>query len=128
LELLSLAAGRKTMAQLKDDNAKRKRAERDRKKALPKPPPELPPVPPAPTVSKSISEGAGVRDVTDPEPEPKSVAVPKMFSAQQAMSLIYPILDKVETEALRDVANEVTMYSVRRRNAASKAQREHANV
>jgi hypothetical protein len=48
---------------------KRKRAERDRKKALPKPAPKLPPAPPAP---KLILEGARVRDVTDPQPEPRS--------------------------------------------------------
>jgi hypothetical protein len=124
-ELLSIGLGRKTVAQIRDANAKRKRAEEDRKNALPKPAPQLPPGPPAP---KLIPEGAGVREITDPEPEPKSPAAPKMLSAEQAMSLIYPILEKLETQALMTVATQVTSYSARRRNAAAKAQREDAHV
>jgi hypothetical protein len=72
-----------------------------------------------------IPEGAGVREITDPEPEP---AAAKMLSAQQAMSLIYPILEKLETQALMTVATEVSTYSDRRRNPAAKAQREDAHV
>jgi hypothetical protein len=50
-----------------------------------------------------------------------------MFSAKEAMSLIYPILEKVETQALMAVATQVSTYCARRRNAA-KAQREDAHV
>ena len=95
-ELIAIGAGRKTVAQIRDANAKRKRAEEERK-ALPKPTAKLPPgsLPSCPT--KLSPEDAGVREITDPRPAPKSTAVPEMLSAQKAMSLIYPILEKVET-------------------------------
>jgi hypothetical protein len=116
-ELLALGAGRKTMAQLKDANAKRKQAERDRKKALPKPAAILPsaPEPPAP---KLIPEAVPVRDVTDRKPEPKPTAAPNTLSAQQAWSLIYPILEGVETRALGDISTQVFNYAARRQNKA----------
>jgi hypothetical protein len=114
-ELLSLGAGRKTMAQIKEANAKRKRAERDRKKAPPKPAPKHTPAPPAP---KLIPEGARVRDVTDPLPEPESTAVPEILSAQQAWILIHPILEKVETKALGDISEHVFNFAARRQNQA----------
>ena len=127
-ELIAIGAGRKTVAQIRDANAKRKRAEEERKKALPKPTAKLPPGSPAPKLSP---EGAGVREITDPKPAPKSTAVPEMLLAQKAMSLIYPILEKVETRALEAVAKQVFDYSVRRCNATTKtakAQREDARV
>jgi hypothetical protein len=63
-ELLSIGLGCKTVAQIRDANAKRKRAEEDRKKALAKPAPNLPPAPPSPVV-KLTPKGESVRDVTD---------------------------------------------------------------
>jgi hypothetical protein len=120
-ELLAIGAGRKSIAQIKDANAKRKRAERDRKKALPKPTPKLAPAPPAPIIRSPLGPKP-VRDVTDQEPEPKSTAAPKMLSAQQAWSLIYPILEKVETRALGDISTQVFNYATRRQSKASRRQ------
>jgi hypothetical protein len=110
-ELLAIGGGRKSIAQIRDADAKRKRVARDRKKAaLPWPAPKLPPTPPAPSAPpKATPKAEPVRDVPDQ---------PKMLSAQQAMSLIYPILEKVETQALMAVATQVSTYSARRRNTA----------
>ena len=110
-ELLSLGAGRKTMAQIKDANAKRKRAERDRKRALPQPAPRLSPAAPIVTLEP-------VRDVTDRVPERDFTASPKMLSAEQAWIQIHPILEKVETRALGDISRRVFNYATRRQNKA----------
>ena len=116
-ELLSIGAGRKTVAQIKDANAKRKRAERDRKKAPPKPAPKLPPASPAPIV-RLTPKTEPVRDVTDQEPEREFTTVPEMLSAQQAWILIYPILERVETRTLGDISRHVFNYATRRQNKA----------
>jgi hypothetical protein len=109
-ELLAIGAGRKTTAQIGDANAKRKRAERDRKKAAPKPAPKL--------LVKLTPKTEPVRDVTDQEPEREFTAVPKTLSAQQAWSLIHPILEKVETGALGDISRHVFKFATRRQNEA----------
>jgi hypothetical protein len=116
-ELLAIGAGRRTMAQIKDASAKRKRAERDRKKAPPKPAPKLPPASPAPIV-KLTPKAEPVRDVTDQEPEREFTTVPEMLSAQQAWILIQPILEKVEAGALGDVSRHVSNYVARHQNEA----------
>jgi hypothetical protein len=110
-ELLSIGAGRKTLAQIKDANTKRKRAERDRKKTLPPPAPKPSLASPTPIITLTPKDKP-VRDVTDPEP------VPRRLSAQEAWSLIYPILEKAETRAVGDISRAVFNYTTRQRGKA----------